>query len=85
MWNWGGGIAAARGVSVLEQWGTGSLGSMAKPSHGWGGKWYPEKGCSLNSRICFALGLFFMLKQQEALQEELGRQRVRLDNDLPPD
>lgn len=85
MWNWGGGIAAAHGVSVLEQWGTGSLGSVAKPSHSWGGKRYPERGCSLNPRICFGLGLFLVLKQQEAPHQELGRQGVSLGNDLPPD
>lgn len=71
MWM-GRGVAAGRGYRQLQ------LLDQTKPRLGNG-------AAASNSGSVLVLGLFFISKQQEAPNWELGRQGVRLDNDIPPD
>ena len=89
--SWGGGITAARGVPALEWAWSRSIGVQAAsapwPNQGTAGMGNgAQRGAAPSKpRVHFVLGLFFMLKQQEAPYQELGRQGVRPDNDTPPD
>lgn len=89
--SWGRGIAAAREVSALERarsWSSGvQAASSPWPNQATAGTGNGAQRGAAPSKpgVCFVLGLFFMLKQQEAPNQELGRQGVRLDNDTPPD